>query len=69
MKLNLDKKDLISMVKGISPNDIAESNPLIKKNGSYSASYSRWSWSYGTFEKYSEEELYEIYMICKNSWE
>jgi len=68
MILDLDKKDLISLVKGISPYDSVWNNPLINENGDYSASYSNWDWNYGTFENCSEEKIYEIYMICKNSW-
>lgn len=69
MKLDLDKKDLISLAKGTSPNYSVMNNPLIKKHGSYNASYGDWNWDYTAFEECSEEQILEIYKLCKNSWE
>lgn len=68
MKMDLDKKDMISLVKGTAPNLLIMDNPLINKYGNFRASYGTWDWNYRAFDNLSEEELLEIYLTCKNSW-
>lgn len=68
MKLDLDREDLISLAKGQIPNYSAMDNPKISAHGSFAASYGRWDWNYCSFEKCSDEEIFEIYNICKQSW-
>jgi len=68
MKLDLNKKDLISLAKGTSPNYAAMKIPKIKENGVFEGSYGRWTWNYDAFENLTEEEIYNIYLICRESW-
>ncbi|GEP65481.1 MULTISPECIES: hypothetical protein [Clostridium] len=68
LKLDLDKKDLISLVKGTDPNLNVMEHPKISCCGNYRVQNSRWDWNQHVFEKYTDEEIYEIYKICKNSW-
>jgi len=68
LKLDLDKNDLISLIKGTDPNLNVMEHPKIRYRGSYREPYGRWDWNYGAFEKCTEEEMYEVYKICKNSW-
>jgi hypothetical protein len=69
MNLELTKEDLIALVKGTSPHYNVMEHPLIKSNGSYSGGFKdEWNWNY-TFDKsLTEEQLFEMYTICKNSW-
>ena len=68
MKINLNKKDLISLVKGTSPNYHVMEHPLIKANGHFAGGHFGWSWNWN-FTPLSEKELYRMYLICKESWD
>lgn len=68
MKFDLDKKDLISLVKGTDPNLNVMGDPKIRSRGSYGETHGRWDWNYRAFEGCSEQEIYEVYQLCKNSW-
>lgn len=68
MKIDLDKKDLISLVKGTPPNYSAMDDYRVKCRGSFSGSYGRWDWNHNAFEDCTEEKILEIYQLCKNSW-
>jgi len=66
IKVELDRKDLESLVKGISLNYSQFDNELVKKAGhSYSDQYGRTSWD--SLSELSEEELFQLYTICKKS--
>lgn len=67
MIVTLDKIDLISLVKGTSPNYDVMNNPKIK--GSYSDQYGRWDWDQEYLETRTESELIQVYRICKHSWD
>lgn len=67
MKVDLDRKDLIALVKGTSPNYSEFNNPLVKANGSYCGGFvERWDWSLTS--DITDSQLYELYKICKASW-
>ena len=67
MKIELDRKGLEILVKGSQPFYSEFDNPLVKKAGHYySDQYSRTSWQ--NLSALTEEELYELYLICRNSW-
>lgn len=67
MKIELDRKALETLVKGSQPYYNEFENPLVKKAGhAYSDQYGRTSW--GSLENLTDEELYKLYEICKNSW-
>ncbi|MFA5409375.1 MAG: hypothetical protein WC343_11445 [Bacilli bacterium] len=67
MKVELEKKDLIALVNGTSPYYNAFEIPLVKENGYYMAGHvEKWCWN--SLKELTEEELWELYNICKNSW-
>ena len=69
MKFELDRNDLVSLVLGADPNYDVMNHPKIEPHGSYTGGHSdRWSWQGSYFKGCSEEDLFEIYTICKNSW-
>lgn len=68
MKVELDKQDMISLVKGTSPNYKMMDNPVIKQAGRYIGGMSdRWEWK-SEIQHLEEAILWEIYQLCKNSW-
>lgn len=68
MKLDLDKADLISLVKGTDPNLNVMEHPKIRSRGGYREPEGRWDWDYNVFKDCAEEEIWAVYQICKNSW-
>jgi hypothetical protein len=68
MKIDLDRKTLKSLIKGTNVNYGEFNNPLVKKAGhNYSDQYGRTDWR--SLSDLTDKELYELYLICKNSWE
>lgn len=68
MTVELNRKDLESLVKGSCPNYREFDNPLVKKAGfSYNDQYGKVNW--GGLNKLTEEELYALYLVCKTSWD
>lgn len=66
MTINLDKKDLVSLVKGTDPDYNVMDNMSVKPYGRYNGSYGTWTWE-DSLHSLSEEKLYSIYVICKNN--
>ena len=67
MQIDLDKSGLKSLVKGTQPNYSEWNNTLVKKAGySYDDQYGRNDWA--NLDSLTEEELYQLYLICTNSW-
>jgi hypothetical protein len=70
MTIQVDREDLEILVKGIVPHlDIFKypEHPLVKKAGYYFR-YSMGASEWVTLENLTDEELYELYTICKESW-
>ncbi len=68
MKVELDKSDLKALVLGISPYYSAFDIPLVKQNGSWCGGHvDKWSWN-SNLDSLPEEKLFELYNICKKSW-
>lgn len=67
MHLDLDKNDLISLVKGSQPNFSVMIHPSVQKYGNESP-YRGWEWDNHRLKECNEDELLNIYTICKNSW-
>lgn len=69
MHLELDKDDLVSLVKGTSPYYTAMDHPLIQRYGHHSGGHlDSWTWVTNSLRGCTEEQLLEIYKICKSSW-
>lgn len=68
MLIDLDTSDLVCLVNGSTPNYDVMSNPLVKKAGTYIGGMAdRWCW-HGNLGSLQDEDLLELYLICKNSW-
>lgn len=69
MKVELDGYDLVNLVKGIEPNYNVMNNELVQGNGHFVGGFvDRWDWDYSCLKKLSEKDLWELYNICKYSW-
>lgn len=69
MEVTLDKKDLILLVKGSCPNYNVFAYELVKKTGRYVGGFvDKWEWDQRSLELLSEEQLWLLYLTCKNSW-
>ena len=67
MKIELDRKGLEILVAGSQPNYNEFDNPLVKKAGhKYYDQYGTSSWY--NLNTLTNEELYKLYIICRNSW-
>lgn len=68
MEFELDRKDIISLLKGTEPNyDVMGKIPC--DLGCYYGGFKdEWHWHHHIPEKYSDEELLDFYLICKKSW-
>ena len=63
-----DREDLKALIKGKGVYYSQFNNALVKKAGHfYSDQYGRTSWN--SINILSNEELAELYVICKNSWQ
>lgn len=67
MKVELDKKALQTLVKGIEPIYDIVGNPLGMKAGLHINAYDKAIWS--NLDDLSEEELYSLYKLCRESIE
>ena len=65
MRVELDKEDLICLVRGGSPSHRALTIPFIKEYCDYSDQYGRYTWH--GLEKLSEDSLWNIYYLVKNT--
>jgi hypothetical protein len=67
MNIDLDSTGLRTLVNGSVPYYDVFNHPLVKKAGHrFSDQYIRTSWN--RLNDLTDEELYELYLICRNSW-
>ncbi len=68
MIVELDREDIISLMKGTEPNyNIMHKIP--EDLGRYVGGFAdRWEWDMIIPTQYSDEELYNIYLMCKESY-
>jgi hypothetical protein len=67
MKVELSREDLKALVRGNGPYYSAFNHPLVKKAGHrFAEQYSRTSWD--SLDKLTDQELLDLYKICKESW-
>lgn len=67
MKVELDRHDLKALVKGSIPEFKDFNNPLIMKAGHlYSDQYGQTCWN--NLGELTDDELWEVYIICKNKY-
>lgn len=68
MFLELDKNDLISIVMGTNPNFSVMGHNLIIGKGRFNGHSNTWSWYRSKLEELTEYQLWDVYQICKSSW-
>lgn len=70
MIVNLDRKDIIALLKGSKPNYSAM-DYIPKELGSYvGGMVDDWKWrNFDENVNYDDEYLYNLYLMCKNSWQ
>lgn len=67
MIIEFDRKGLEILVGGSSPHYNEFDNYLVKKAGhDYSDQYGRTNWR--SLNNLTDDELYQLYIICRNSW-
>ena len=64
MNVDLDRDGLIAMVRGCTPSYEMMDDPVVKRNGIFSASYGRWDWG-DKFEGVTDEQLFDLYLRLK----
>lgn len=69
MVINLDKQDLIALVVGgVGPHYNIMNNPIFNDIGNFRGGFvDTWVWKISKLEKLSEDELLNIYKLCKES--
>ena len=69
MNVELDRKDIISLLRGTAP-AYSVMDKIPKELGSYVGGFvDSWQWNYISENvSYSDEQLYDLYLMCKNSW-
>lgn len=66
--MDLDREDLLNLVKGTSPYYNVFENPLVKRCGSWTGGFvDKWSWNSG-LNSLTDAELMKLYKTCKDSW-
>ncbi len=66
MRIELNKKDFVYLVKGTNPSYEMMAHPLVKRCGTYCGGFNdRWTWNEEILVKLSEEQLLELYNLCK----
>ena len=70
MKVELDRKDIISLLRGITP-PYSVMNKIPKELGYYIGGFvDNWHWNYiDENTPYADEYLFNLYLMCKNSKE
>ena len=68
MIVDLDRKDIISLLTGSQPN-YSVIDKIPEEFGYYVDSFNIWRWNdISENMSYSDEQLYDLYLMCKNSW-
>lgn len=60
--LQLEDKDIHTLIKGVSPSYEEMTIPLVKRMGRYSGSYGTWTWVDGAIEEETKEDLINLYL-------
>lgn len=70
MMVELDRKDIICLLRGTTP-PYSVMNKIPKELGSYIGGFvDRWQWNYiDENVPYNDEYLLNLYLMCKNSKE
>ena len=69
MKVELDRKDIIALLRGTTPY-YSVMDKIPEDLGYFVGGFNHeWHWKYITEDcPYTDEYLYDLYLMCKNSW-
>lgn len=68
MLVELNKKELIYLVHGVAPRYTVYHNVVVRAVGAYQGGrVEKWIW-FDNLNDLTENELFEVYTICVNSW-
>lgn len=69
MQVELTRVDLVALVKGTSPYYNVMEAPIVKRCGSYiGGHHDKWDWNYKFDTGLSEQQLWDLYILCRDSW-
>jgi|GEM_PF-935902 len=69
MKVDLDKKGLVALVMGSTPNYSVMEHALVAMTGRYIGGFhDKWVWDRSALEQFTEKNLLKLYNTCKDSW-
>ena len=69
MTIDATKQDLTSMVLGMPPNYSVMEHELVKPHGRWIGGHvDEWSWDGNSLDELTEEQLWDLYRICRDSW-
>lgn len=69
MTINVGREDIVRMVLGTAPHYTVFDNDLVKRCGSYIGGFhDGWAWDLNSLDDLTNQELIDLYDICKNSW-
>jgi hypothetical protein len=66
MIVNLDKQAMVSLVMGQQPFYSLFEHELVKLYGDYNEANGRWSWDKSGLLELTENQLWDLYMLCRN---
>jgi hypothetical protein len=68
MLVELDKRDLSLLVMGTKPYYSLFEHPQVKGRGKYYDQTANWDWNTTKLQELSEQELYDLFILCRDSW-
>jgi len=69
MKVELTRKDLISLVRGKSPYYSVMNDPTVQRCGTYTGGFSdTWTWNSTFDDDLTEKQLWDLYVLCRDSF-
>ena len=70
MKVDLDREDLLCLLKGTAPHYSLFGEVTIQTCGYFVGGFKdEWHWNNEMLNKLPDEGLYRLYILCKSSWE
>lgn len=68
MLIELTQKDLVNMVSGVYPHESIMNHWMVEGRGKL-LDESSWYWNKRILSNLNEQELWDLYVLCKDSWE
>ena len=69
MLIELTQKDLVNLVSGSYPNFPVMDHWMVSGRGEYYDQQGSWCWNKRILSNLNEQELWDLYVLCRDSWE